>query len=135
MVTEEYFPYFARFVNSCRNLSLFFAFLYFSQKHFFFYHGFLSRTLTTHRTAREGRGPSFIHSTTSTRSRIIRHLFATLHVRWLSHIFNRTTCIYQTATRWYLPTYRITISLIDDVTFVFVCLRDDLFPAILLQQF
>ena len=27
---------------------------------FFFYHGFLSRTLTTHRTAGEGRGPSFI---------------------------------------------------------------------------
>ena len=27
---------------------------------FFFYQGFLSRTLTTHRTAGEGRGPSFI---------------------------------------------------------------------------
>ena len=27
---------------------------------FFFYQGFLSRTLTIHRTAREGRGPSFI---------------------------------------------------------------------------
>ena len=26
---------------------------------FFFYQGFLSRTLTTHRTAGEGRGPSF----------------------------------------------------------------------------
>ena len=39
------------------------------------------------------------HSTTSTRSRTFRHLFATLHVRWLSHIFNRNTCIYQTVTR------------------------------------
>ena len=28
-------------------------------------------------------------STTSTRSRTFRHLFATLHVRWLSNIFNR----------------------------------------------
>ena len=54
----------------------------------FFYQGFLSRTLKTHRAAEEGRG----------------HLFATLHVRWLSHIFNRITCIYQTATRWVLVT-------------------------------
>ena len=59
------------------------------------------------------------HSTTSTRSRTFRHLFATLHVRWLSHIFNRTACIYQTATRWDLLPYRITIWLIDDVTLVF----------------
>ena len=53
--------------------------------------------------------------------------FATLHVRWLSHISNRTACIYQTATRWDLPPYRITIWLIDwwcDVDFV--CLRVDL---------
>ena len=62
----------------------------------FFYQGFLSRTLKTHRAAEEGRG----------------HLFATLHVRWLSHIFNRIACIYQTVTRWDLPPYRITI-LID----------------------
>ena len=49
------------------------------------------------------------HSTTSNCSRTFRHLFATLHVRWLSHIFNRTACIYQTATRRDLPPYRITI--------------------------
>ena len=42
------------------------------------------------------------------------YLFATLHVRWLSHIFNHIACIDQTATRWYLPPYWITI-LIDDV--------------------
>ena len=48
------------------------------------------------------------HSTTSTRSQTFRHLVATLHVRWLSHIFNHTACIYQTATRWDLPPYRIT---------------------------
>ena len=49
------------------------------------------------------------HSTTSTRSRTFRHLFATLHVRWLSRIFNRNACVYQTATRWDLRLYRITI--------------------------
>ena len=51
--------------------------------------------------------------------------FATLHVRWLSHIFNRTACIYQAATRWDLPPYRITIWLIDDVMLIFVCLLVD----------
>ena len=29
-----------------------------------------------------------------------RHIFSTLYVRWLSHIFNCTTCIYQTVTQW-----------------------------------
>ena len=61
----------------------------------------------------------------STRSRIFRLLFATFHMWWLSHIFNRTACIYQTTTRLDLPPHRITIWLIDDVTLVFVCLRDD----------
>ena len=58
-------------------------------------------------------------STTSTRSQTFRHLFVTLHVRWRSHVFNRISCIYQTATRWDLPPYRITIWLIDDVTLNF----------------
>ena len=43
----------------------------------------------------------------------LRHLFATLHVRWLSRIFNRNACVYQTATRWDLPPYRFTIWVID----------------------
>ena len=85
---------------------------------FFFYQGFLSRTLTIHRTA-GGRHHLLFHSTTSTRSQIFRHFFATLHVRWLSHIFNRTAGIYQTANRWDLPPYRITIWLIDDLTLSF----------------
>ena len=61
---------------------------------FFFYQGFLSR--------QQGKGGDhfLFHSTTSTRSRTSTHLFATLHVRWLSHNFNRNACIYQTATRW-----------------------------------
>ena len=66
-------------------------------------------------TGQQGKGGDhrLFHSTTSTRSPTLRHLFATLHVRWLSHIFNRIACIYQTATRWDLPPYRITIWLID----------------------
>ena len=97
---------------------------------------FFSRTLTTHRTAGEGRRQSLFHSTTSTRSRTFRHLVATLHLRWLSHIFNRTTCIYQTATRWDLPPYRYTTLLMDDVILSF-CLFTWWFDSsfFLLQQF
>ena len=89
----------------------------FEEQWVFFCQGFLSRKLT----GQQGKGGDHLlfHSTTSTRSRTFRHLFATLHVRWLSHIFNRTTCIYQTATRWDLPPYRITIWLIDDVMLIF----------------
>ena len=53
------------------------------------------------------------HSITSIRSRTLRHLFATLYVRWLSNIFNCNACVYQTATRWDLRPYQITISLTD----------------------
>ena len=67
----------------------------------------------------KGEDHLLFHSTTSTHSRTFRHLFATLHVRWLSHIFNRTACIYQAATQWDLPPYRITIWLTDDVTLSF----------------
>ena len=66
------------------------------------------------------------NSTTSTCSWTFRHLFAALHVRWLSHIFNRNACIYQTSTRWYLPSYQITIWLIDDVILIFVYMLVDL---------
>ena len=71
-------------------------------------------------TGRQGKGEDhfLFHSTTSTRSRTFRNLLATLHVRWLSHIFNGNACIYQTATRWDLPPDRITIWLIDcDIDF------------------
>ena len=87
-----------------------------------FYQYFLSRTLRTHRTAGEWRSSYLIHPTSSIRSQTLRHLFANLHVTWLSHIFNRTACIYQTATRWDLSPYWITIWLIEDVRFIFVCL-------------
>ena len=70
-------------------------------------------------TGQQGKGVDLLlfHSTTSTRSRTFRHLFATLHVRWLSHIFNRTACIYQTVTRY------SNYHLIDwwcDIKFLFV---------------
>ena len=90
-------------------------------EHFFFF----SIRVLFHRdwrlTGLEGKGGDHLlfHSTTSTSSRTFRHLFATLYVRWLSHIFNRIVCIYQAATRWDLPPYRITIWLTNDVTLSF----------------
>ena len=102
--------------------------------YFFFLSGFSS---TDTDNSQDIRGREFLfYSTTSTRSRTFRHLFASLHVRWLSHIFNRITCIYQTATRWDLPPYRITIWLTDDVTLSF-CLFTWWFDSSfsLLQQF
>ena len=91
----------------------------------FFYQKFLSRKLTTHRTAGEGRRPSFIPLYHFHPLRNIQ-TFATLQVRWPSHIFNHNACIYQAATQWYLPPYRITIWLTDDVMLIFVCLLLDL---------
>ena len=84
---------------------------------FFFLSGF-PFTDTDDSQDSKGREGTFwdlflFYSTTSTRSRALRHLLATLHVTWLSHIFNRNACVYQTATRWDLPPYRITIWLID----------------------
>ena len=81
--------------------------------------GFLSRTLTTHRTAGKRSGPSFIpryhfHPLTN-----IQTFIWDDYVRWLSHIFNRIACVYQTATRLDLSPYRITTWLIDDVTLGF----------------
>ena len=101
---------------------------YILQFYFFFYQGFLSWTLTTHRAAGKRRGSFLFHSTTFTRSRKFTIYFGTSHVRWLSHIFSRTACIYQAAaTRWDLTPHRITIWLIDDVTFgfwLFICWFD-----------
>ena len=64
---------------------------------FFFNQGFLHRHWRF--TWQQGKGGDHLlfHSTTSTRSQTLRHLFATLHVRWLSCIFNCNACVYQTA--------------------------------------
>ena len=88
----------------------------------FLYRSFLSQILTSHRIVGEGRGRYLFPSTASVHLRTFRHLLATLHVIWLSRNFNRTACNYQAAPRWDLPTYWITVWLIDDVmlTFLFV---------------
>ena len=52
--------------------------------------------------------------------------FSTLHVKWPSHIWHHILRIYQSATLWDLPPYRITIWVIDDVMLRFVCLLVDL---------
>ena len=77
-----------------KKLDQIFFFLFFSIRIFFQGHWRV--------TGQQGKGGDhfLFHSTTSTRSQTSRHLFATLHVRWLSHIFNRNACIYQAATRW-----------------------------------
>ena len=100
--------------------NIFTSLIFFSARNFFHGHWQL--------TGQQEKGGEILlfHSTTFTRSRTFRHSFATLHVRWLSHIFNRNACIYQTATRWYLPPYRITFWLIDAVVLIFVCLLVDL---------
>ena len=72
----------------------------------FFYLGFLSQALTIHR-------------------RFLRHLFGALHVRWLPRIFNGNTCIYQTATRWYLPLIDWLIDWLIDCWYN-VCLLNEL---------
>ena len=109
-------------------LKLYNCYCYFSTPSYFFF--FIRVFFHGHwlLTGQQGKGGDhfLFHSTTSTRSWTFRHLFATLHVRWLSHIFNRTACIYQTATQWDLPPYQITIWLIDDVKLVFVCLLNNL---------
>ena len=90
------------YVVICRWILNFFSIRVFIHKHWRF-------------TGQQGKGGVnlLFHSTTSTRSRTLRHLFATLHARWLSRIFNCNACVYQTATRWDLPPYRITIWVID----------------------
>ena len=80
---------------------------------FFFYQGFIHRHWRfTWQQGIEGDHLLF-HSAVSTRSRKLRHLFANLHVTWLSRIFNRNSCVYQTATQFDLLPYQITIWVID----------------------
>ena len=75
-------------------LSTLFLLLLFSIRVFF--HGYWRLT------GQQGKGEDhfLFLSTTSTRSRTFRHLFAPLHVEWLLRIFNRTVFYYQTATQW-----------------------------------
>ena len=123
ILIEATSSHFFRVTTSTKQLlfrvSYFFFFFFFSIRIFF--HGHWRPT-----GQQEKGGDHFLfHSTTSIRSRTFRHLCSTLRVRWLSQIFNRNAYIYQTVTRWDLPSYRITIWLIDVVKLVFVCLLDD----------
>ena len=99
-------------INQIVNISMFSCF--FSVRVFFHRHWRF--------TGQQGkRGDHLLcHSTTSTRPQTFRHLFATLHVRWLSRIFNRNACIYQAATQWDLPPYWIIVWLIDYAMFVYL---------------
>ena len=76
---------------------------------FLFYQGFIHRHWRFNGQQGKGGDHLLFDSTTSTGSRTLRHLFTTLHLRWLSSIFNRNAFIYQTLTRRDLPPYRITI--------------------------
>ena len=51
----------------------------------------------------DSRGPYLFLSTTFARSRKFRYLFATLHVRWLPHIFNCIARNYWAVSQWDLP--------------------------------
>ena len=84
-----------------------------TKKRVFFYQGFLHRH--SRFAGQQGKGGDhfLFHSTTSTRSWTLWHLFATLHVRCLWCIFNHNVCVYQTATRWDLSRRRMTIWAID----------------------
>ena len=74
--------------------------------HIFFHQGFLSQTLMTHRTAGERRWPSFIVTNIQT---FICNFACEMTITY----FWSQRCVYQTATRWDLPIYRVTIWLID----------------------
>ena len=67
---------------------LFFLFIYFSIRVFF------NRYWQITGQQGKGGGHDLFFSTTSTRSRTFRHLFATSHVRWLPRIFNRYSGCY-----------------------------------------
>ena len=115
-------------------ISIFYIYIYVHTGIFFsirvFFHGHWRLTWQQGK-----RGDHFLfQSTTSTLSQTLRHLLATLDVRWLSHVFNRTACIYQTANRWDLPPYRNIIWLIDDAKLVFVSFTWRFNTTFLLQQ-
>ena len=77
-----------------------------------YWHFFFNR-IFSHRhwrfTGQQGKGGEHLlfHSTTSTRSQTLRHLFATLHVRWL-HVF-----LIAMLSQSQSQLYRITIWVID----------------------
>ena len=61
-------------------------------------------------------------------------LFATLDVRWVPQIFNRSACNSQTVTRWDMPPWGVTIWLIDDDMLISVCLVHDVILGLYLSN-
>ena len=105
---------------------LYFLFIYFIS-------GLFLQTLTTRRTAGKGRELIFYLSLPFLPAH--KHLFGTLYVRWLSHIFNRTACIYHTVTWWDLPAYRTNVWVMDHVVLIFCLFAPSFNSRFLLQQF
>ena len=83
-------------------------------KKFFFLSGFSFTDTDDSQDSRGREGTIFYSTLPLPPAHEHSDIFATLHVRWLSRIFNRNACVYQTATQWDLPPYRITIWLIDN---------------------
>ena len=93
---------------------------------FFFYQGFLSRTLTTYRTAGEGRGLSY-----SALPLPPAHKHSDIYLQLCTwddyHIFLIATLVFtRLLLDEILPPSRITIWLIADVILIFVCLHFEL---------
>ena len=89
-------------VNQCNCYQIFYRNLIFFLSEF----SFKDTDDSQNSRGREGGDHRLFHSATSTSSRTLRHLFATLHARWLSRIFNRNACVYQTA-RWLDEIYHL----------------------------
>ena len=87
----------------------------------FFNQCFFNRHWQFTRQERKGRNIFLFASITFPYSQTCRYLSATLHVRWLPRIFNRTACNYQTTARWDLPLYLIIVWLIDDGMLMPIC--------------
>ena len=105
----------------------------------FFLSGFSFTDTDNSQDSRGREGTILFHSTTSTRSQTFRHLFATLHVRWLSHIFNRNACIYQITlylfpfcnlSSWFLTSYCILRNISQNTVDIWVTTFCEIFRKI-----
>ena len=114
----------------CGNSKRLLAVTYFSKtldfNSFVFYQGFLSQKLTGHRTAGKGGGTIFYCTLPLRRPHENPDIYLQLCM-WDDY----QTCVYQTATRWDLRPYWITIWLTD--WWCNVCLLDDLILGLLRQ--
>ena len=80
---------------------------------FFFSIRVFSQALTIHRTAGEVIGKSFIPLYQFRPLTNIETFICNFACEMTTRTFNRNACVYQTAIRWDLPPYRITIWVTD----------------------